>query len=644
MNNNNKNNIQTKKTVEGKCPITHKNIRELLEPVCAPDGHTYEKTAIIRWLSQHGSSPITRLPMTIEQLYPNRIIQNDDTSNDTSNDNKIDEPEIDFILSAALDNSGSMGMEAEIVNSNGKREKHGLSQLDLAKHSLNTIVESMTSNQMFGLCIWSTSARIELPLTRMNQEGRIKAVNAIKKITTEGSTNLWDGIYTGCRLVDTPVTSSLEISRCVWVLSDGNPNYHPPQDYEIMINEYNNQYGSDRVIRTLGFGTQIDSALLARIAKYGNSSFSFIPDPGFVGTCMVHAFANSLSRNIAPEDNSIKLEREKFIECIEKILEICKQQSGRYSTISIQDGQLKMAKSCYDMYMLGLSSNTFMEDEINIALASTDNWQKWGGHYARSLLSAHVNRECNNFLDKSVQQYQHCHSPKWIKNRGGAHTIFKSLPAPKPTIHYGNSNTAPRLRNLASYSQQSNGCLHEDSEILLVDGRSIKCKNVLPGMEVVSYVINEGVVQKNTDSIECIVKTECNKKTFIQLPDSVCKITEWHPVILQQNHINGPIKLEFPINIGEVVSSVSKYVYTFVLKNRSHAISISDWPCITLGHNLKEGIAKHEFWGTNKVINCLKDFPGWESGIITLQNENFIRKIGPDGPCGEVLYISPILR
>jgi hypothetical protein len=296
------------------------------------------------------------------------------------------------------------------------------------------------------------------------------------------------------------------------------------------------------------------------------------------------------------------------------------------------------------MYVLGLSSNTFMEDEINIALASTDNWQKWGGHYARSLLSAHVNRECNNFLDKSVQQYQHCHSPEWIKNRDDAHTIFKSLPAPKPTIHYrGSIPTGPRLRNLASYSQQSNGCLHEDSKILLVDGRSIKCKNAIPGMEVVTYVINEGVVQKNTDSIECIVKTECNKTTFIQLPDSDCKITEWHPVILQKYYQNTR-KCEFPINIGEVVHSVSAHVYTFVLKNRSHAISISGWPCITLGHNLKEEIAKHEFWGTENVINCLKDFPEWDSGVITLQNENFIRKIGPDGPRGEVLYISPILR
>ena len=401
---------------KGICPITLKNVNELDEPVCAPDGWTYEKADIVKWLNEHGSSPMTREPMQIAQLCPNRIVQN---NSDTGVSNK--DPDISFILVAALDNSGSMGVEAEIVNANGKRERHGLSQLDLAKHALITVVESMKNDQMFGLCVWSSSARIELPVTRMNKEGRKKAIIKIKGIGIEGSTNLWEGIYTGCRLVDTPVTSNKStdtaINRSVWILSDGNPNYDPPKSYEDMINEYNEEYGKTRVIRTLGFGTDIDSDLLSKIADYGDSSFSFVSDPGQVGTCIVHALANSQEGPVFPEDPILKILRENFVQCIENILTTCKQKSGRYGSEPLRESQLEDARKIYNNYLsISKPGNRcsfcppFMETEITIGLASMENWQKWGAHYARSLLMAHKNRECNNFLDPSVQQYQECRS------------------------------------------------------------------------------------------------------------------------------------------------------------------------------------------------------------------------------------------
>ena len=99
----------------------------------------------------------------------------------------------------------------------------------------------------------------------------------------------------------------------------------------------------------------------------------------------------------------------------------------------------------------------------------------------------------------------------------------------------------------------------------------------------------------------------------------------------------------FPIDLAEPVISTSEYVYSFVLKKRSHAISISNWPCITLGHDLQDNVAKHDFWGTSRVINCLKNFPGWENGIVTLKKFNIVRKpITPNGSPGEVIGISPL--
>ena len=45
------------------CPITQEAI---VEPVVAADGHTYERLAIVRWLSDHHTSPVTGLFMRLE--------------------------------------------------------------------------------------------------------------------------------------------------------------------------------------------------------------------------------------------------------------------------------------------------------------------------------------------------------------------------------------------------------------------------------------------------------------------------------------------------------------------------------------------------------------------------------------------------
>ncbi|CAF3893334.1 unnamed protein product [Rotaria sp. Silwood1] len=55
-----------------RCPITMELFHD---PVSAPDGHTYEKQAIEQWIRSHGTSPITRQPLSIEQLHPNRTVK-----------------------------------------------------------------------------------------------------------------------------------------------------------------------------------------------------------------------------------------------------------------------------------------------------------------------------------------------------------------------------------------------------------------------------------------------------------------------------------------------------------------------------------------------------------------------------------------
>ncbi|GMI27994.1 hypothetical protein TrRE_jg3120, partial [Triparma retinervis] len=51
------------------CPLTKQRLED---PVIDPEGNTYERSAIEEWLKEHSTSPITRSPLSLEQLAPNR--------------------------------------------------------------------------------------------------------------------------------------------------------------------------------------------------------------------------------------------------------------------------------------------------------------------------------------------------------------------------------------------------------------------------------------------------------------------------------------------------------------------------------------------------------------------------------------------
>ena len=54
------------------CALTHEVMND---PVIDPEGHTFERSAITTWLSKSKTSPITRKPLQVSQLVPNRALR-----------------------------------------------------------------------------------------------------------------------------------------------------------------------------------------------------------------------------------------------------------------------------------------------------------------------------------------------------------------------------------------------------------------------------------------------------------------------------------------------------------------------------------------------------------------------------------------
>jgi hypothetical protein len=69
---------------------------------------------------------------------------------------------------------------------------------------------------------------------------------------------------------------------------------------------------------------------------------------------------------------------------------------------------------------------------------------------------------------------------------------------------------------------------------------------------------------------------------------------------------------------------------------RPSTIVINDTECVTLGHGIvNDSIARHDFFGTEKVINSLKSCKNWSTGLITFNSglELFKRDIYTDKVC-----------
>lgn len=201
-----------------------------------------------------------------------------------------------------VDVSGSMGSVVESTDASGAKESHGFSILDLVKHALLTIVNSLDESHIVSLIAFTDNATTEFSELVMTPAGVKEAETAIKALAPLCSTNLWSGLKSAFDMVKS-VQQKFPDDRYyneVMLFTDGMPNREPPQGHIPTIEKYleTHEIPSELfTLRTFGFGYSLDSKLCEQIAVLGRGSFSFIPDASFVGTVFIHACADILTRH-----------------------------------------------------------------------------------------------------------------------------------------------------------------------------------------------------------------------------------------------------------------------------------------------------------------------------------------------------------
>ena len=332
------------------CVITQRLMRDA---VVDHEGNSYDKAAIEAWLERDPTSPHTRAPLRKAQLAPNRVLRGlidkwraqtgyADTTEASAvagasgsggaaadapraasfsvgvkgtRDNtlylQVRTPEapcvqlagtgaevvknrLPAVVVCSIDVSGSMCAMAKVKNDQGNEECNGLSQLDLVKHAIRTVISCLGEEDSLGLVDFHSNASVKLPIVKMTKANKERALAAVTALHTQGMTNLWDGIYKGLeelRSADVAGNANL------MVFTDGCPTVEPPRGHLEMLQRYRDEHQTlPGSVNTYGFGYQLDSKLLDELATEGGGTYGFIPDASLLGTVFVNSISNQLAK------------------------------------------------------------------------------------------------------------------------------------------------------------------------------------------------------------------------------------------------------------------------------------------------------------------------------------------------------------
>ena len=568
-----------------------------------------------------------------------------------------------ILLISLIDVSGSMSSSAS--NELKGNEEANFTRLSLVKHSLKTVTSTLSNDDLMCLITFNSKAVMKLEATKTDEQGKKEIFTKIENMKASGSTNIWDALRLGI-LVSQRYNN---YSTCLMLFTDGEPNINPPMGIVPSLKEVISDIPNvDFTISTFAFGYQVDSKLMEEISKIGNGIYGYCPDCTMVGTI----FVNFMSNILTTIESTIKIEIKNQNQNFNKIFEI----GGLYSGISRHQGfyldkndfknneiNLYLGKEkkksingidltkknddIMDQYfrfrLIKIleeiiesnnknNENSFQKvkllfDEINkiekktefmknllIDLIDDDAnhgqvekaikeeyYKKWGLNYLLSFLRFHIVEQCGNFKDQSLKFYSNEDFEKMQKN---GNKIFISLPAPENDYDKGSNISQTNFTQLC-YNAYG-GCFTGNAFVEMKKGNKKKVKD-----------LRKGDILLNGAEVLCVVENKINKVENVVCINDVC-FSLYHPI-----EIKG--KWVFPCQYFKVEKKFIDSWFNLVLKNR-HEIELNGIKAITLGHNRTEGILKHPYFGTKKVIEALMKYDTYKKGYIHTSNLKVVRK------------------
>lgn len=676
------------------CPITQDL---MVSPVICRDGITYEESAIRQWLQFHNTSPVTREHLSALDLIPNRALKSTIEEylkqNQIRISNNIVTSRKDNIITLTnevtgniiegkyyvnikvkpiiqqrkgvslivlLDISGSMGQS---VSENVNCETDGFTRLDLIKHTMRTIIESLSDDDELCVIKFNSVATKICSFVKMTQINKLDINPKLDALYADGQTNIWDALRLAFDTIKTIDTDNRVGS--IFLLTDGESNVNPPRG---IVETLKTTYDFSKLhftVNTFGYSYNVDSSLLYQISSLFGGIYGFIPDGTMVGTIFINALSNLLSSvssscKVKIESTNFKLctntnlgfmpnnqEKNILIEysnktsvngnvvivfdnksytiplnyrespninvnvCFAKtnLITICRSinQTLTYSSnfITNLDKTTDYIKKLYltDSFISDLVDDLDNVDpnrgQLKKSIQCADWYNKWGKHYLPSAIRSHELELCFNFKDAAPQHYT---SDTFKTEQARIESIFCTIAPPRPTL-----KTTVQTQNMTSYYNQSGGCFSGNCNVLMADSTTKLVKEIKKG-DKIKTLYGDAV-------IKCVIKLTYNKIIPISRINNL-EITPFHPIYYEN-------EWKFPQELCSSSESFMTELYDFVLDSH-HIVNINNINVVCLGHGIKGPCVEHEYFG-KYIIEDLENMYGWNDGYINLENFTFVR-------------------
>ena len=549
-----------------------------------------------------------------------------------------------------IDVSASMYAEANIKKADGQTESMGFSLLDMAKISAITMLRSNIGGYV-SILSYATQIKVEQDWICISDANIESLVTSITNIQLRDQTNFMEAMLKGisqfCKL-----THNSTLSNHLILLTDGDPTVNNPpriNTYLIKRNEALNEIPLEKTptITTIGLGNQIKSDLLNLVGHF----YLFIPDTNTIGPVIVNlisAIKSTLSIDgIAVkkvilhvgEDNEREIIHLQYDDVRTFIVDATKQIKVTFnnrviqtvSPIQLSDQEIKMIKVRHDIafkignfldntrpqlqYTGSLWSHDYsgvddkLEETIQCEGGVNDGLTKyastWGRHFAYMFMNCLLsgNRQVN-FLDEALRIPPNS-KILYEKLLDTAETYFmKTSVQPsllKHTISTAPPSAVPAITTLPEEFLRGGGCFGPNGSVFVKENKTVKIKKIK------DISVGDLIAINSTQYTEVLYKIKRDNIKYYRYP---IEITPWHPI-----KKNGEWVFPRDIYNNEMILGT---VYNFVTKHGT--ILVNGIECVTLGHEIKEGIAKHEYWGSTAVVNDIKQFINSPKGYIVIEN------------------------
>jgi hypothetical protein len=533
--------------------------------------------------------------------------------------------------------------------------------MDLMKLVAELQIKMLTPDDYVFLIAFSDNARPLLLPTKMTEAGRTVALQAIKGMRIEGSTNLWNSLELAHAELSKPEYA--ETNKHVIMLTDGEESFaanHPGGTagaFASLKQLFN--------LQVIGFSEAVKPHLPATLCKTAGGRFSNVADFTTLATTSINATAiaqntctGRLGVILTYVDGSCSEHSTSLIQygqdrnlvfLVQKQPLNASTTQTMYAAVPFTEGLSLEAKCRFDLVtsirqaidrggalnpyasVYSKYSGSAIASHVNeihpttgeLVLGLGANWEKWGSKYSWAYLQALENDHRMNF--KELGQAHLCGAAfERLKAHGDA--VFSSIPKPVATGSsasapaYGSYSgyggyTPPTVRTVASVTAtndptQSGGCWAPFSQILMADMTRKALYDLAPGDKVwtkrgvgtVDYVVELGTLSP--------LLRMCTVGDLI--------LTEYHPV-----YDNGVWRSPCDI-VNPKLMPMPKLI-NFLL-DYGHVVDIDGVLTVSLGHGLTEAGLAHPYFGSrDQLLEDMKGQPGFNERRVVFRNLQYKR-------------------